>query len=89
MESLDSDPSLCGGQHNIFSQTPHLLAGLVQDSEVLHQGEQLGLGLLGLLGHVVHQVHAGLVGPDVRQLVQRRDLHTRSIAGVATLNNDE
>ncbi len=33
----------------------------------------------------MEQVHARLVGPDVGQLVQRGDLHTSGVAGVATL----
>ena len=43
--------------------TLHSLAGLLEHGEVLHHGEQLGLGLLRLLRHVVQQVHAWLVGP--------------------------
>ena len=62
-----------------------LPAGFLQDGEVIHDGEELGLGLLHLLGHVVEEVHARLVGPDVRQLVQGGDLHTSSIASIATL----
>ena len=65
--------------------TAHSLAGLLQDCEVLHHAQQLGLGLLCLLGHVVQEVHPGLVGANICQLVQRGDLHTGSVASIAAL----
>ena len=69
----------------MIKHSKHSLAGLLQDGEVLHHTEQLGLGLLGLLGHVVQQVHPGLVGADVGQLVEGGNLHTSSVTCVATL----
>ena len=62
-----------------------LPAGFLQHGEVVHNGEQLGLCLLHLLGHVVEEVHAGLVGPDVGQLVQGGDLHPRRVARITPL----
>ena len=37
----------------------------------------------------MQQVEAGLVGADVGQLVQRGDLHARSVAGVAALQSQK
>ena len=73
----------------IKHSTAHSLAGLLQDCEVLHHAQQLGLGLLGLLGHVVQEVHPGLVGANICQLVEGGNLHPGSVPSVATLQTGQ
>ena len=70
-----------------FNLDSDLLAGLLEDGEVIHHSEEVGLCGLDLLGHVVQKVHAGLVGPDVTELREARDLHTSSVTSVATLQS--
>ena len=68
-----------------FNLDCDLLAGLLEDGEVIHHSEEVWLCGLYLLGHVVQEVHAGLVGPDVTELREAGDLHTSSVTSIPTL----